>query len=108
MMRKITQRIRDAFYDHKKLSITNTITDGESVWLFGNKIIERRYRDVYFTLAGWNTNTTRERLNGILDIRVYVVKGQAYVRDKNIDISIPINSKDWICISPNDLYVSNE
>ncbi len=65
-MRKITKDIRDAFLARKKRSIGNTFTDGENVWLHGNKIVRRdEFGKIFCTLAGWNTPTTRERVNGI-------------------------------------------
>ena len=65
-MRKVTQQIKEAFDAQKPRAVGNTMTDGQAVFLHGNKIIERRKYGVYFTLAGWNTPTTRERINGIL------------------------------------------
>lgn len=65
-MRKVTEKIADAFYAKRKLRVSNTYTDGQAVWLYGNKIVERRRDGIWVSLAGWNTLTTRERLNGIL------------------------------------------
>ena len=51
-----------------------------AVYLFGNKIMEQ-YEDgdgkveMFFSLAGWNTNTTRSRLNA-LGIEVRQKKGE--------------------------------
>ena len=65
-MRKVTQQIKEAFEQRKAKKVGNTETDGESVWLHGNKIITRDPSGaVMATLAGWNTPTTRERVNGI-------------------------------------------
>ena len=88
-MRKITKQIAEAFYAERELKINNTYTDGQAVWLHGNKIIERRRDGIWFTLAGWNTNTTRERLNGILRhvrIHIHYVKGNAIVDEKLWDL----------------------
>lgn len=94
-MRKITQRIAKAFHAQEHLRIDNTFTDGQSVWLFGNKIIERRPDGTYFSLAGWNTLTTRERINGILGNKViYKIKGETYIINEYGYVSI--NIKDWI------------
>ena len=66
-MRKITEKIVTAFLDGNSLAIDNTMTDGADIRLHGNVIA---YWDidatVIITLAGWNTVTTRERLNGLL------------------------------------------
>jgi len=77
-MRQETQKIARAFYIGRAASAARTTTDGNTVWLHGNKIAWRtdyyvdyndnyRHRDIGFTLAGWPTVTTRERINGILE-----------------------------------------
>jgi len=72
-MRVITRKIKEAFEQGKSLKIGNTETDGNRVWLFGNLIIQRQEDTgkVWATLAGWNTPTTRERVNGIAGLGVY-------------------------------------
>lgn len=66
-MRKETYKVMRAFLDRKSARGNNTTTDGNAVWLFGNKIAWRAANgDINITLAGWNTVTTRERLNGLL------------------------------------------
>jgi hypothetical protein len=64
-MRTVTQKIKAAFESGKRLTVSNTMTDGTAVFLHGNRIIEKRADGIYWTLAGWNTATTRERVNGI-------------------------------------------
>ena len=68
-MRKITREISTAFLDSRRLYKGNTTTDGSEIRLFGNTIA---YWDtdstVAITLAGWNSVTTRERLNGLLEL----------------------------------------
>lgn len=66
-MRKITQDIAEAFYAGNSLLRGNTTTTGEEVYLHGNLIAKSKGDTVMLTLAGWNTVTTRERLNGILE-----------------------------------------
>ena len=67
-MRKITKDIANAWVARKPRQIGNTMTDGKSVYLHGNLIATRHDNPLRwdFTLAGWNTVTTRERLNGLL------------------------------------------
>ena len=66
-MRKVTKQIIAAWANHKALTIGNTHTDGQTIYLHGNAIAWRTSADRFATtLAGWNTVTTRERLNGIL------------------------------------------
>jgi hypothetical protein len=78
-MRKVTEKIARAFVSESSLSVSNTTTDGKAVWLHGNKIIERRPDGIWFSLCGWNTATTRERLNGVL----YMINASAYVSTRN-------------------------
>jgi len=84
-MKKITSQIAAAFHAGRSLSVGNTRTDGESVWLHGNKII-RTTEDgsIEWTLAGWNTVTTRERINGIVDAGVYNKQWVAHVGTREV------------------------
>lgn len=95
-MKKITQQIKEAFNAGKPLSISNTRTDGQSVWLFGNKIIQRRPDGVYATLAGWNTPTTRERVNGITGAGFHQKNRLAYLNGTEV------NPTEWIFVAKNN------
>ena len=57
-MRKITQKIANAFANGESLKITNAETDGRSVWLHGNEIARMTDNDLEVSLAGWPTVTT--------------------------------------------------
>ena len=71
-MRQVTEQIKQAFEQGKAFKKGNTRTDGKSVFLHGNEIIKRDSSGlVLVTLAGWNTPTTRERVNGITGIGIY-------------------------------------
>ena len=66
-MRKVTQTIATAFLAGKSASLNNTKTDGQHVWLHGNLIASKNPDgSVNVTLAGWNSATTRDRLNGLI------------------------------------------
>lgn len=73
-MRKETYKIAEAWWFKRNAGGARTMTDGKSVYLHGNRIAWREEgkngytRSYNFTLAGWPTVTTRERLNGILNI----------------------------------------
>ena len=71
-MRKVTETVVHAFFDGERRKVRNTETDGKKLWLHSNAIAWHGERDgvkgIYLTLAGWNTPTTRERLNGILTV----------------------------------------
>ena len=59
-MRKVTQQIKQAFERGEAKTIGNTTTDGNTVWLHGNAIVKRDADGlVRWSLAGWNTPTTR-------------------------------------------------
>ena len=71
-MRKETYKIAKAFLEGRPAKASRTSTDGQTVWLHGNRIA---YRDedghLCITMAGWPTVTTRERLNVLLIVFGY-------------------------------------
>ena len=78
---------------------TRTREDGQRVtmvYLHGNMIAQNgTIAGWRFRLAGWNTPTTRSRINALLQGlevpgRVHSVKGQAHFGGK------PINHHDWV------------
>jgi len=94
-MRKVTEQIRNAFLNGKALKIGNTRTDGNRVWLHGNLIVERTEKgDIFATLAGWNTPTTRERVNGITGLNFHQVNFEACQNGE------PIDPEAWVRILP--------
>ncbi len=78
-MRKIPQAVCSDFEVGRVRYIGNTHTDGNALYLHGNKIAERRGGVLWVTLAGWPTVTTRERLNGLSGVRVTQKKGVQYL-----------------------------
>jgi hypothetical protein len=88
-MRKITQEACTAFRDGYTYLNGNTqvgtnehdgILENDMVMeLHGNKIAQHINGTLYISLCGWNTNTTRERLNGIDGVSVTTKNGQAYL-----------------------------
>lgn len=77
-MRKITEQSIDAFYNakpFKKANMEIKVLPNVTIMLLHNNPIAYRYNDPEKTLmitnAGWQSNTTKERLNGIrgVDIR---------------------------------------
>jgi hypothetical protein len=108
-MRKITYDAARAFLDGKSLTIGNTHTDGTNLYLFGNRIATKENLSfmprcdgkVKLTLAGWPTATTRERLNGVLelikaDCRVYQEKHTQFYGNTEIDDEDNM-TLDWFC-----------
>jgi len=89
-MRSVTKKIKDAFDNQKSRKIGNTETDGQTVWLHGNAIVKRDGKGrVGVSLAGWNTPTTRERVNGITGIGFHQHKFEACIDGK------PASATDW-------------
>jgi hypothetical protein len=67
-MRKVEKVVCGAFVRGERCRRSNTFTDGRSLWLFGNLIARWRRGRIWGTLAGWNTVTTRSRLNAVATI----------------------------------------
>ena len=100
-MRKVTQRIKKAFEQGKALKVGNTETDGQTVWLHGNAIVKRDFDGlVRWSLAGWNTPTTRERVNGIANAGVHQVNFEPVLNGQEI------NPFDWFASSTTKLHNS--
>lgn len=69
-MRNITEASAKAFKDAKNFKVSNTeVFNGWTVqlYLFGNLIAQLKDGILLIKDAGRRTNTTKERLNGILD-----------------------------------------
>lgn len=70
-MRKVTQKVCRAFEYQQSASCGNSHTDGSALFLHGNKIAEWRDGELFITNAGWSTNTTKERLNGLHGVNIH-------------------------------------
>ena len=100
-MRKETHKIMSAFLKGEKASAQRTNTDGRSVWLHGNLIAERGTTKTWFTLAGWPTVTTRDRINGLLELsgsdsRVFQKNGIQFL-DNGKDVR-EIDEDEWVSV----------
>jgi len=84
-MRKITAEVVGAFNNKEAKRMNNTESTGEALYLHGNKIAEYRDGDLWITNAGWMSNTTKERLNGIEGVSVHQKKGVWYLNDVEWD-----------------------
>jgi len=91
-MRKITKQATAAFMDARPYKSSNTIVEVlpnvTILKLFGNKIAYR-YNDPERTLSitncGWQSVTTKERLNGLPNVSINQVKGQWFLNGKEWD-----------------------
>lgn len=84
-MRAITKNAIKAFFDGVCYSEDNTHVYGDKLFLHGNAIAKIEKDELYISTAGWNSLTTRERLNGFPGVKVYVKKGQLYLNGEPWD-----------------------
>jgi hypothetical protein len=91
-MRKITRQATAAFMNAETFKSGNTIVEVlpnvTILKLFGNEIAYR-YNDPKRTLSitncGWQSVTTKERLNGLPNVSINQVKGQWFLNDVKWD-----------------------
>ena len=92
-MKTITRKAITAFQAGKKLTSGNTSVNprigGMELVLHGNIIARDIGEGLEINLCGWNTPTTRERLNGLPGVNVHTRKGQAFLNGE------PIASNGW-------------
>jgi hypothetical protein len=94
-MRKITQQITTAFESKQKRTIGNTHSDGNTLFLHNNAIAKwlsdtpNGKKELYISHAGWPTNTTKERLNGLSGVSINQSKGEWYLNG-------PKWTGDWV------------
>ncbi len=69
-MRQVTRNASNAFVSKSNGSFSNTTVQGDAMYLHGNKIAEYRNGELWITNAGWATNTTKERLNGLPNVSI--------------------------------------
>ena len=82
-MRQITKESIRNFLDcvpYKK-SNTEVVREGTIYYLklFGNKIAAIDNGRMWISNAGWDSNTTKERLNGLPNVRINQSKGVWYL-----------------------------
>ena len=94
-MRKITAQAVEAFESGKPFHSANTrlypSDYGSRLYLHGSMIAEKCLGNghdsagLYITTCGWNTATTRERLNGLKGVRVHTKRGVLYLNGETWD-----------------------
>lgn len=91
-MKKVTQLAVSNWLMRKKFRRDNTHTDGTTLYLHGHAIAKIDDTDgiVYVRSAGWETNTTKERLNGIPGVRVNQRNWQWFLNNQPW-----YNSQNW-------------
>lgn len=95
-MRAITRQAVQAFLNKEKFSKDNTLVQQGvisasqgvhqmTMFLHGNRIATNYHngeRGLFITNAGWFSNTTKERLNGLPNVSISQVKGVWYLNGK--------------------------
>lgn len=91
MSKDIDYKVAKAFYsgENKKFNNTQVICDKEtkerSIYLFGNKIAWTEQGYLYINLCGWNTLTTRSRLNALDGVYLNTKQGQLFLNSRPIE-----------------------
>ena len=82
-MRKITIQAAHAFYNFENFYLNNTAVKSSEwiseMYLYGNLIAKLESGKLYISSAGWETTTTKERLNGILYDSEYSIRQKDFV-----------------------------
>ena len=103
-MRKneITKKTAEAFLNRRPITLGNTsVKVGHLAYQDKTSPVNEANfnfigKGLWFTLAGWNTPTTRERLNGLfqtfnLTCKVRQIKGEAYIQTPTELVKIDAN-----------------
>lgn len=70
-MRKVTMQACYAFENGINTNVSNTSVLDNAMYLWGNKIAWKDEEGrLFVSMCGYNTNTTRERLNGLSGVSV--------------------------------------
>ena len=83
-MRKITEDSIDAFMSGHSFKRSNTEVKSGPVtrlYLFDNCIAKKIGEEIHISNAGWQTITTKERLNGIPGVNIIQRKGNWFLKD---------------------------
>lgn len=83
IMKIVTQNAVATFYRKGNATFSNTqvVTENgvTSMFLFGNKIAEEKEGVLRITNVGWESNTTKERLNSLNGVSIQQKKGEWYL-----------------------------
>jgi len=88
-MRTITEKAIEAFMNAEKFKSSNTnveVLPNVTILKLFNNAIAYRYNDPERTLSitncGWQSNTTKERLNAIPNVNINQIKGSWFLNNK--------------------------
>lgn len=96
-MRKITKDVVGAFNWKEKARSSNTKSTGTELYLHDNMIARWRDDQLQITNAGWSSNTTKERLNGIKGVNIYQKNFEWFLNNKawNGSWTVILSGGDW-------------
>ena len=77
-MRQITKEAVKSFFNNTNYSKSNTFVNNNKFYLHNNLIAEIKDNKLILSNCGWFSNTTKERLNGILE---YIGKPLIYQKN---------------------------
>lgn len=80
-MRKVTRQAANALMAGKNFTSGNTVVKDGTMYLHRNAIARIDGDFAVLSTCGWNTSTTRERLNGIPNVVVIQRRGCLYLND---------------------------
>jgi hypothetical protein len=78
-MRKETKEVTSAFLCGSAKKGKNSYTDGQSLFLFGNKIAEHRDGGLWICSCGYVTRTTSDRLNALPNVNLHIKGGYFFL-----------------------------
>ena len=87
MSRLISELAADAFYSGRKFKQKNTRVENYELYLHGNLIARLNGGQLQINLCGWNTQTTRERLNALQGVNLTQKNFAPYLNGEKIDCS---------------------
>jgi hypothetical protein len=70
-MRKVSREVISAFLAGKSKKVGNTYSNGNCLYLHGNQIASNINGAISIFDGGWSSNTTKERLNALLQLMKY-------------------------------------
>ena len=96
-MRKITEHVTNAFENGRNCNEGNSSTHDRSMFLHGHEIAKFDDRgQLMITNAGWQTSTTKERLNGLSGVNIHQKDFQWFLNGEKWD-------GQWVEVSPEKL-----
>lgn len=103
-MTHVAKQIVNAFLNKEKLRISNTTSSGNELLLWGNRIAYHKDNDIIISMCGYNTNTTKDRLNELLS-KLH----RGHISSKNNTVYLQkYNEVTKFEIDPNEEYSLND